>query len=117
MARSYENLTSAALNGEPSCHLTPVLSLKVTTVPSGLTSQDLASDGRTLPEASRRTRPWYRLSRSVVAMEAVASAVGSRAVGSWMMPTMILGLLDAWAAAAAAAAVGAVVGAAAAGAV
>src|SRR5207249_4963298 len=70
------------------------------------------------PEASRRTSPSYRLSRSVVAMEAVASAVGSSEVGSWMMPMMAFGLVEAaaavvgFAAAAATVAVGAAVGAA-----
>src|SRR5207248_1859483 len=54
------------------------------------------------PEPSRRTSPSYRLSRSVAAMDAVASAVGSIDVGSWMMPMIALGLLEAAAGAAAA---------------
>ncbi len=37
---------------------------------------------------SRRTSPSYRLSRRQVAIDAVASAVGSSAVGSWTNPTM-----------------------------
>ena len=80
------------MNGVPSCHFAPLARWKVTPVPSGLTSQDLASEAMTLPEASRRTRPWYRLSSRIVAMDAVASAVGSSEVGSWMKPTIGLGL-------------------------
>src|SRR5689334_8162710 len=48
-------------------------------------------------------------------MDAVASAVGSSDVGSWMMPMIALVLVDAGAAAAVGAATGALVGAAAAG--
>ena len=64
------------------------------TVPSGLTSHVLASEPSSLPEPSSRTRPSYRLSRRMVAIEAVASAVGSSDVGSWMMPMIALGLLE-----------------------
>jgi hypothetical protein len=40
------HLTSAAVNGRPSCHLTPWRSLKVSAVPSSFQAQLSASSGR-----------------------------------------------------------------------
>ncbi|CAH1692489.1 hypothetical protein CHELA1G11_21103 [Hyphomicrobiales bacterium] len=45
--RSNVNFTSSAVNGAPSCHLTPSRRLKVQTVASALVSQDVARDGST----------------------------------------------------------------------
>ena len=87
-ARSQENLTSSAVKGEPSCHLAVLTRWKVKTVPSGLRSHDRASWGRILPAPSSRTSPSYRLSRKHKAIDAVASAVGSSAVGSWTIPSV-----------------------------
>ena len=50
-ARSQENFTSCAVNGVPSCHLTPLTRWKVTTVPSGLTSHDLGEGAEDLARA------------------------------------------------------------------
>src|SRR5258707_1549881 len=82
------------MNGAPSCHLAPLTRWNVTVVPSGLTSHVLASEPISLPEPSRRTRPSYRLSRRIVAIDAVASAVGSSDVGSWVKAMVTLGLVD-----------------------
>src|ERR1700746_4154212 len=43
--RSQVHLTSAAVNGLPSCHLTPSRSLKVSSVPSSLHAQLSARSG------------------------------------------------------------------------
>src|SRR5437868_5641090 len=42
---SHVHLTSAAVNGLPSCHLTPRRSLKVSSVPSSLHDQSVARSG------------------------------------------------------------------------
>jgi len=46
-SRSQVHLTSAAVNGLPSCHLTPVRNLNVSSVPSSFHAQLVASSGAT----------------------------------------------------------------------
>src|SRR6202035_1813183 len=46
--RSQVHLTSAAVNGLPSCHLTPWRSLKVRRLPSSLPAQLSARSGRSV---------------------------------------------------------------------
>src|SRR5436305_13720992 len=46
LSRSQVHLTSAAVKGFPSCHLTPGCSLKVSALPSSLHDQLSASSGR-----------------------------------------------------------------------
>src|SRR6516164_11679812 len=46
-SRSQVHLPSAAVNGLPSCHLTPCLIGKVSSVPSSLHDQPVASSGTT----------------------------------------------------------------------
>src|SRR5258708_20020835 len=82
------------MDGAPWGHVAPLTRWNVTVVPSGLTSHVLASEPISLPEPSRRTRPSYRLSRRIVAIDAVASAVGSSDVGSWVKAIVALGLDD-----------------------
>src|SRR5947208_647500 len=45
--KSKVHLTSAAVNGRPSCHLTPSRSLKVKSLPSSLHDQLVANSGTT----------------------------------------------------------------------
>ena len=55
---------SAEVKGIPSCHRAPWVSLIVTTVPSSLTSHDVARSG-TITEASSSDR-WNRLFRRLL---------------------------------------------------
>ena len=55
--RPIDALTSAEVNGSPSCQVTPVRRLKVIVLPSAEVSHLAARDGISLPSLSVATRP------------------------------------------------------------